>query len=199
MRPARTRAEGRRAGLVVGAGWSRRMAGECGPRAGVGARVRMIRMPAPPNTAPAGCDFDAELLAERGAVASRTWPVPSAERYRPASLNSSSTTVWTSTTAWPVCAPSSTRSVVRRCPSSRPAAHRDTDRHDDVPPTGRTRRGRMRSEVPPLDTSATWAGQWVRQVCSRRFAATHRRWIRLRAGPSLPPMARPPVSPPPWS
>jgi len=25
------------------------VAGECGPRAGVGARVRMIRMPAPPN------------------------------------------------------------------------------------------------------------------------------------------------------
>jgi hypothetical protein len=27
----------------------------------------MIRMPAPPNTAPAGCDFDAELLADAGA------------------------------------------------------------------------------------------------------------------------------------
>jgi hypothetical protein len=43
------------------------MAGECGPPAGVGARVRMIRMPALPNTAPAGCDFDAELLAGAGA------------------------------------------------------------------------------------------------------------------------------------
>jgi hypothetical protein len=27
----------------------------------------MIRMPAPPNTEPAGCDFDAELLADAGA------------------------------------------------------------------------------------------------------------------------------------
>src|SRR5919107_156145 len=32
MRPARTRTEGRRAGLVAAAGWSRRRAGECGRR-----------------------------------------------------------------------------------------------------------------------------------------------------------------------
>ena len=106
------------------------MAGECGPPAGVGARVRMIRMPALPNTAPAGCDFDAELLADAGArrggqphvasAVSRAVSAGQRELVERHGVDLDNGLAGLHTVVDEI--------VVRRCPSSRPAAHRDTER-----------------------------------------------------------------------
>jgi hypothetical protein len=131
----------------------------------------MIRMPAPPNTAPAGCDFDAELLADAGArrggqphvasAVSRAVSAGQRELVERHGVDLDNGLAGLRTVVDEIGRPPLSELPTGCSPRYRAPTT------TFLPRVGPDVAG---SEVSPLDTSATWVGQ----VCPRRFAATHR-------------------------